>query len=292
MKTRKILILLLTLSAAAAAQFSTRESITSIYTLESERDLLMARPTELIDMPTAFMLEGGQLASNLRFYEEGGLMGRLSVGISSRAMFGVSFGAQRLIGADNVLWNEMPGVHLVVRVLKEDPNLPELVIGVDTQGHGKYWRLDDYRDPANPDSIPQVDKSRQLLDRYSYKARGFYVMASKGYESVRKVGLHAGVSISTERADSDTDPTLFLGMDLELTHDLCALFEYDFAINDDRIKTSNNGRGYLNIGLRWAFTPGMGIEFDVKNLFSDNKGLPGITRILKLTYHGTIFPEN
>ncbi|HNR66730.1 MAG TPA: hypothetical protein PKN04_01770 [bacterium] len=292
MKIKNVLIMLLLISSGVVAQYSRREVETLRFDFDDERDPLMYRPTELIDIPTAFLLEGGEVTSILRFYEEGGLLGRMSVGVSSRIMFGVSFGGTRMLGADDIIWNEMPGVHFVYRIVKENLDFPEIVLGIDTQGYGKYWRLDDYRDPSFPDYIPEIDKTKQLLDRYSYKSRGFYAMASKGYESFRTVGLHIGASVSTETADSDKSPTLFGGLDLELTNDICALMEYDFAINDDKIKNTNNGRGYLNVGLRWVFSPNMAIEFDVKNLFSDNTGLPGITRILKFTYRGLITNED
>ncbi len=269
------------------AQIDPRSTYPASGEVQSQ-DKYLTRPIQLIDLPTASILAGGDLRTGIRVYEGGSILARLSVGISNRLMFGVSFTGEHLIGGEDIKWSEMPGVHFAYRVIEEDLRLPAIVLGIDTQGYGKYWRKDDYRDPENPDVPVEVSNSDVLLDRYSFKARGFYCLVSKGYQSIRRVGLHAGVSMSTERRDSDNDPTLFMGSDIELIHDIIALVEYDFATNDDKITSANSGRGYLNMGLRWAFTRGMTIEFDLKNILSNNKAVTGRRRILKISFHGSI----
>jgi hypothetical protein len=94
------------------------------FDFDDERDPLMYRPTELIDIPTAFLLEGGEVTSILRFYEEGGLLGRMSVGVSSRIMFGVSFGGTRMLGADDIIWNEMPRRPFCLPYCQRKPGFP------------------------------------------------------------------------------------------------------------------------------------------------------------------------
>jgi hypothetical protein len=248
-------------------------------------DFYFTKPVNLIDLPTASILRGGDVKASLRLYEEGGMLARLSAGISSRVMFGVSYGCDHLIGGQDVHWNEMPGVHFAYRVIDESLVMPALVVGLDTQGYGKYYTRDDYPDSVKNDIQP----TKSPLNRYANKSRGFYVVASKGYESLWKVGLHAGINYSLERSDKDTDPDFFLGMDLQLSRDLAAIFEYDFALNDDRFRETNSRKGYLNAGVRWAFQEQMFIEFDLKNILADSQGRRDFIRILRIGYYSTVF---
>jgi hypothetical protein len=247
-----------------------------------------SKPIQLIDLPTASILRGGDLSGAIRLYENGGALARLSVGISHKMMFGVSFGGINLIGAGNIGWNKMPGVHVAYRAVEENLVLPAIVIGFDSQGYGRYWRSDSY-----PDSVRSadgsVDPTQYPLNRYTTKARGFYLVGSKGYQSLWKVGLHAGISYNTiERSDKDGDPTIFTGMDIQLSGDLSILFEYDFATNDDKLRTINSGRGQLNAGFRWAFTDFMFLEFDLNNVLSEKAGDADVKRILKICYYSAI----
>lgn len=253
----------------------------------AEQESYFTKPVHLIDLPTASILRGGDLKGSLRLYEEGGVLTRLSVGISRKIMFGISFGGDHIIGGEDVRWNEMPGVHLVYRVIDENMVLPSIVIGLDTQGYGKYWRKEDYQ-VAGLDSSITIDPTEYRLDRYSVKSRGFYVVASKGYESWWKVGLHGGMSYSMERSDNDKDPTLFVGMDMQLSRDISFVFEYDFALNDDKIREANNGKGYFNTSFRWAFQNNMYLEFAAKNLLANKNDDHNFIRILRIVYHTKI----
>jgi len=246
-------------------------------------DNYFTKPTQLIDLPTASILRGGDLRGSIRLYEEGGVLGRLSVGISRRIMFGVSYGGENLIGMGDVAWNKVPGVHFAYRLIEEDLTMPAIVLGFDSQGYGKYWRKEDYSVAVRADSV--------IKDRYSVKSRGFYVVGSKGYQSLWKVGLHAGISYSMERADKDSDPTIFLGMDVQLSGDLAVIGEYDFAANDDKLRSTNYGRGYLNAGFRWAFTSFMFLEFDIKNILSEKNGDSNVVRILRIGYYSSILRQ-
>ncbi|MBD3373926.1 hypothetical protein GF406_02725 [candidate division KSB1 bacterium] len=250
----------------------------------------MNKPVELIDMPTAGILRAGDLQVRLRFYEQGSLIGRLSAGISDRLMFGVSFGGEHIIGGEQIQWQEKPGIHFIYRLVEESLLMPAIVLGIDTQGYGKYWREEDYRDPAFPNQPVEVNAAQYPLNRFSFKSRGFYSVVSKGYQSIRQIGLHAGINYSLDTNDNDKGLNVFMGANIELIPNLALIGEYDFALNDDRIKYMNNGRGYLNAGLRWAITPGMSIEYDLKNIIDNNDERMGLRRIVRIVYHGSIIP--
>ncbi|MBN2354898.1 hypothetical protein JXO59_02235 [candidate division KSB1 bacterium] len=242
------------------------------------------KPVQLIDVPTAGLLRGGDLKASLRLYEDGGMLMRLSVAISRKMMFGISYGGDHIIGGRKVSWNEMPGVHFSYRVVEENLVMPAIVLGLDTQGYGRYWRRSDYADTVS------VDPARRLLDRYTIKSRGFFAVVSKGYESLWKVGLHGGVNYSLEQSDKDKDINIFAGLDIQLSRDIAVVFEYDFAMNDSHLKNTGNERGYLNGGFRWAFQHDMFLEFDLKNLLADREGNHDFVRILRIVYHSHILP--
>ena len=64
----------------------------------------------LIDIPTAKILESGQIQSQLRMYHKGGLLSTLSVGITDRFFIGISYVGENIIGSGNVDMNPLPCV--------------------------------------------------------------------------------------------------------------------------------------------------------------------------------------
>jgi hypothetical protein len=273
----------------AFGQFEDRTLTRSSSVMEYKEDSYFSKPIQLIDLPTANILKGGALRTSLRLYEAGGALTYLSVGVSSKMMFGISFGGLHVIGDEQVNWNDYPGVNIGFRLVEEDLVLPAISIGYDWQGYGRYWKATDYDSTIqNQISNGALKATDIMLDRYSVKSRGFYAVVSKGYQSLVRIGLHAGINISLEDSDGDTDPTIFMATDILLSRDLAFITEYDFATNDDAVRGSNNGKGYLNVGLKWAFTNFMSLEFDIKNLLATQDGDADVRRIVKFVYHGSV----
>lgn len=281
---RKYLLLLFgmaLLMAPAQAQLSKRQigSQRDRYQASGREDYF-ANSLQLIDLPTASILQGGKISGGLLLFEEGGIMARLSAGISSRMMFGISYSCDHLIGDQIVKWNDAPGVHLAYRSIDESARYPSVVFGLDTQGYGKYWRASDYPDLKQD----EINPKEVLYNRYTYKSRGFYAVASKKYRALWTVRLHAGINYSLETSDEDRDPDLFLGMDMQLGRDFALVGEYDFAFNQDETKTWNKSKGYLNGAVRWAFQPNIFLEFAAKDMLADNDGKRNYVRVLRLVY--------
>ncbi|NOY59292.1 MAG: hypothetical protein GXO75_10220 [Calditrichaeota bacterium] len=269
-----------------AQQFNDRSLSQQGQAPKVKEESYFSKPVHLIDLPTASILRGGDLRTSLRLYDQGGALSYLSVGISNRMMFGVSFGGLHVIGGENVKWNDRPNVHIAYRVVEENLVMPALSLGYDGQGYGVFWRRDNYN---VPDSVKRtLDPKKTMLDRYSVKSRGFYLVVSKGYASLWKIGLHAGMSYSLEHSDGDTDPTIFMGTDMLITRDLGLVAEYDFATNDDRIRGANNGKGFLNVGFKWAITTRIYLEFDIKDLLAKKDNRPDVRRILRFVYYGSV----
>jgi hypothetical protein len=226
------------------------------------------RPIDLIDTPTANFLSRKYFQLKLRVYQLGGMLGGLTVGLTNRLMFGVSYGGQNIIGQGKVSWNEAPGVNLRYRLRFEDYRFPAVSLGFNSQGYGSYY---------------------SELKRYQIKSKGFYVVFSKNYFVLKDFGIHAGVNYSDENKGAEKDLNFFCGAHLMLDPELSLLWEYDFAINDNDDKSLGSGKGYMNAAVRWYFSRQLVFEFSVKNLLKNNRAIddepiPNLNRELKIIY--------
>jgi len=226
------------------------------------------RPINLIDIPTANFLSRKAFQLHLRVYHLGGMIGGLTVCLTNRLMFGITYGGQNIIGQGRVLWNGAPGVNLRYRIRIENYQLPSISIGFDSQGYGTYY-------PS--------------LDRYQIKSKGFYVVVSKNFLILSDFGIHGGINYSNENRGDEKDINFFCGAHLVLDPELTVLWEYDFGINDNDDKSLGSGKGYMNAAVRWHFSNQMVFEFAVKNLLKNNREfngekIPNLNRELKIIY--------
>ena len=79
-----------------------------------------------------------------------------------------------------------------------------------------------------------------------------------------------------------------------LDRELTLLWEYDFAINDNDKTSIGTGKGYMNVGVRWAFSHNLMLELSIKNILQNNKIVEGVdevpneSRELKIIYFKTL----
>jgi len=216
----------------------------------------------LMDLPTAGTLERGSFAINLRMFSNGGLLGGVTVGLTPRFMFGISYGGENLIGEGSVNWNPDPGIQARLRLIDENFAMPAVTIGFNSQSYGAY---------------------NSTFNRYKTKSRGLFAVASKNYAFIYNLGLHGGINYSFETDDGDKDLNLFLGADLSFNREFRVMAEYDFARNDRRRDMQfGSGRGYLNAGFQWLFSNQLFLQFNLKNIFKN--GPESVTREIKIGY--------
>lgn len=223
----------------------------------------MLPPLELVDMPTAGILEKGSYVSSLRLYPAGGLLGGIQIGLSNRLLLGVSFGGENIIGEGKVNWNPEPGLQFIYRIVDENIVLPAITIGYNSQGFGPY---------------------NKTTKRYNIKSRGFYAVGSKNYAFLGDLSFHGGLNYSLERDDGDKDLNLFAGVMKSLNQDLNLIAEYDVAINDNDIRSIGEGKGYLNLGVRWLFANRLALQFQFKNILENKENVPYSNREIKIAY--------
>ena len=227
-------------------------------------------PTNLVSVPSAGTLVRGSYAMQMRVQKNGGLTSSLSVGITDRFQFGLSFGSANLIGDDSLEWYPRPEANLKYRLIDETTSMPGVSIGLDTQGQGQFNEAD-------------------TLMRYDVKAMGIFAAASKNWVTpLGNLGLHMGTNYNfAEVNDGDKDINYFFGFDMEFNPELSILLEYNAALNENDMtaKTMSISRGgYLNAAIRWTFVERLHIEMDFNNLLFDDEKVDYFKRELKITY--------
>ena len=221
-------------------------------------------PRFLIDVPTAGMLAKGSFALDMDFYQEGGVLVGLSVGLLDRLGFGVSYGGTCLVGSDTPVMNSVPGVNLKIRVIEENVTLPAIVLGFDSQGRDGYLRD---------------------LSRYAIKSPGVYAAASKNYSMLGFFSIHGGVNYSLERADDDKDFNVFAGVEKSVGGVVSLVMEYNLGANDNNGKALGKGRGYLNAGVKWTVGGGLTLGVCLKDLVRNSSNeITVANRTVKIEY--------
>ena len=223
-------------------------------------------PTMLIDKPTAGMLKRGAFSVSSNFYQRGGVLVGMEVGVFEPFMFGISYGGTDIIGHDKIHMNLMPGVNAKLRLFEEGTIMPAIAFGFDSQGKEPY-----------------IDST----SRYTIKSPGVYATVSKNYSFIGNLSVHGGINRSMETGDGDRDLDFYLGLEKSLGRDISIMFEYDFATNDNNNRALGKGNGYLNFGFRWSWGKGLVVGFNLKNITKNQDNVYVGNRTLQIDYIGT-----
>jgi len=213
-------------------------------------------PRQLVNLPTAGTLIRGHFNLALRLYASGGAQGYTDIGLSNRFMIGISYGGTEIISNMDPDWNHRIGFNLKFRVVDELEYFPGIAVGYSDQGYGAW--VEDW-------------------DRYLFKSRGFFAVASRSFYFYKwTAGWHLGANYSREyEVDDDKDLNIFGGFDATFNYNLALLFEYDAALNDDSGESdeiTGQGRGYLSMSVKWLFAENLELEFLMSDLLSNRRG--------------------
>jgi hypothetical protein len=256
MKKLLLLILCLVITSVGFSQGTAGESAKYEY-------------RNLIDMPTAGILEKGYVGVTSDILPQGVFIAKLEVGVFDNASFGISYGGMNLIGAGSPSWYKYPGVNIRYRVFNESVGLPALTFGFDSQGKGEYF-----------------DSS----SRFAIKSPGFFGAVSKNFAFLGFLSLHGTLNYSLERKDGDDFVDLTTGFEKTIGPNLSFIGEYDFALNDNNTNNFGKGNGYLNMGIRWVMGDGLTLGFDLRDLLDNKKWSPSTAdRSIKIEYIKNIF---
>lgn len=217
---------------------------------------LLLPDTELIDTPTAAVLDLGGFYSRTRFYSAGGLLQYLSFGVYPRVNIGASFNIDNLIGAGSPVRLRRPELQLKLRFFDGDQYLPALALGFDGQGY-LYNRSDKV---------------------YNQRQRGLYVVGS---QEVLFPGLHCHAGMSIADFDGNTLAGM-LATSLNIRDRVKLMAEWD--------NIHNFVESRLNMGARVYVTPAFNFEFSVRSIGQGGQFPDGLRkgeeRVVQLKYTG------
>ncbi len=220
-------------------------------------------PLILVDVPRAGTLPSGEISFDLQALPGGGVLTGISYGVLNNLYLNVSYGGSNVIGTGDIDWNPHVGFEIKFRMINESLALPGIAIGFISQGYGKF---------------------SDLVDRYNFKSKGFYLTASRNFSFWGDLGIHAGANYSIENTDGDKDPTLFIGIDKSFfnRHEIFA--EYDFALNDNEGFAFGEKKGYLNAGIRFNIYENFALDVLVKDILENNDKISSGWRSIRLLY--------
>jgi hypothetical protein len=236
--------------------------------VDARHTLFDVPPRMLIDAPTAGTLPRGHFNIGLRLYANGGALGNTDIGLSNRFMLGISYGGNDIVSNVDPDWNPRIGFSLKFRVIDEMEVFPAVAIGYTDQGYGAY---------------------SSEYDRYTFKSRGFYLVASRSFYFYKWTSSwHIGANYSRENdGDGDKQVNFFGGFDATFNYNLALLLEYDAALNDDRSgypEIAGKGRGYLNSSIKWLFAENLEIEIILSDLLTNRRESETFSRGMRIMF--------
>jgi len=223
----------------------------------------------LIDTPTARILDKNQYNINFRFFQEGGVLVTGKAGLTENLTIGASYGGKQVIGVERFESNPQPTFSLKYKLAEQGEEMPvSIAVGYDGQGYGTYYKTGDtVKIDGGPKTIIQG------IAFYQTNSPGFFLSAS---EKLERFYVHGGVNYSLENDPGKNGFSLFLGVDAQFTPQIVGKLEYNDLFHGE-IKYSDlldrspdkvfrSSGGELNIGFKWQYTPEFSLEFDIRDL--------------------------
>ncbi|MDD5687160.1 MAG: hypothetical protein PHE88_04925 [Elusimicrobia bacterium] len=208
------------------------------------------KPSEIIDIQTAEVVEYSNYELSFRMYGSGGVLSRMVFGVFKPINIGMSWDINHLIGAGSTKVDTMPpAIFFKARVYSGGLMIPAIAIGYDGQGYGNF----------NKD-----------IDKYQYREKGVYLALTReflvpGFETTFGCNIY----------DFDKEGVFgFVGVNYGVENKLLLLGEYD------NIRSTPGNRA--NLGIKLLITNNVDVELAGRNLF---KG-PGSERLVIIRYKG------
>lgn len=200
---------------------------------------------EMIDIPTAGILDYYGFQVKTRFYSGGGVLGALNFGVLERLNLGAAMTVDKLIGSDSGIKMRQPEIQVKFRFYDGGYYIPAAAVGYDSQGY--YY-----------DSTAK---------KYQEKGKGLYLAGSKEI-GVPGLVAHGGFNVP----DFDNNYLFgFLGLNYTLEDKVAFMVEYDSLFhNDDPSR--------LNVGTRIYITPYFQLDLAVRELGRNEKFANGLPR--------------
>ena len=243
MKKLKLLAALLgAICALNSAAFAARD--------RNKSEDVVLPDTELIDIPTAGILDYYGFQVKTRAYSRGGVITALNFGVLERLNLGAAMAVDKLIGADSPIQMRRPEIQVKFRFFDGGYYIPAAALGYDGQGY-------------NYDSGSK---------KYLEKGKGLYLVGSKE-AGISNFVVHGGFNVP----DFDNSYLFgFLGANYTLEDKVAFLLEFDNLFHKD-------DPSRFNAGTRVYITPYFQLDLGVREL-SAGKG-KSTERIAQMRYN-------
>jgi hypothetical protein len=212
------------------------------------------RDIQVIDIPTAEVVDHYGYHVSFRFGSEGALQSKTSFGIFPRLNLGFGLDGERVLGTQDARLNK-PTINIKFRLFDGRKNLPALALGFDGQGY----------------------VFNRTTDEYEQREKGLYLVSSTEF-LFPDLLIHIGGNIFD--FDEGNSSRGFGGLSYNYEQTIGLMFEYDHA-------TEYNERR-VNFGARYFVTPVFTVDAIGRNI----PETPGSSkreteRIVKLNYTGS-----
>jgi hypothetical protein len=213
-----------------------------------------ARDIDVIDIPTADVVDHYAYNVSFRFGREGALQNRTVFGVFPRLNLGFGIDTEGVIGTGDARMNQ-PTLNMKLRIFDGHRLLPAIAIGYD--GQGFVWNKD--------------------LDEYEQREKGLFLVTTSEI-FVPNFNLHLGVNHFDFKHGNSTRG--FLGLNYTYEQLVGLMVEYDAATEYDERR--------FNFGLKYYVTPVFTVDVAGRNVpeYPDSEGRE-TERIVKLVYTGS-----
>ncbi len=215
-----------------------------------------ARPYlgEIVDTPTADVVDHYGYNVNFRFGKDGNLQTKTAFGVFPRLNIGFALDGERVMGTRNARMNQ-PTFNMKFQLFDGRKNLPMIAIGYDGQGY--EW----LKGP----------------DEYEQREKGAYLVGSK---EAFIPGLLLNLGVNVFDFDEGNSTRGFLGWSYLYENLVGLFFEWDHATEYDERR--------INYGAKYFVTPAFSIDFAARNI-RVTPALPKreTERIIRLNYTGS-----
>lgn len=202
----------------------------------------------IVDMPTAGIVQKDYYCFGLNLYDQGGMLFIFRAGIFENFNIGVSYGANGIIGSNDLIFQELPGILVSGRILDESKALPALTLGLNTQGRGIYSKSD---------------------KRFATQSPGIFLALSKNYSwALGMISFHSGMCYSFEPKPHERTPNLYAGIEQSLGDFVSINFEMNLNL-DDRNKQYIEDAGLINLSLRCSATHDVTFELQFRDILKN-----------------------
>lgn len=214
--------------------------------------------TQLVDVPTAQVLDRYQASFLTRAYAHGSMMETIEFGVFPRVNLGVSFAAHELIGSSSSIKVLSPDFQAKWKIFDGDLYLPAIAIGYDGRRYGYGYKDRVYRYP--------VDKTKKYMD----DRKGGYIALSR---EIIIPGLDASAGLNF--ADFDWEEMYFFtGMSYVFKDMIGLVAEWD------NIRNIRDSR--LNMAARFYLHPSLSFDAGVRRIGRGDES----ERIIQFRYVG------